>query len=179
MSLLERVAAVLHERRIPFAVVGAAAVAVHGVPRASPAIEVLVVDTFALSARTWESQSLQTAGIGVVIHRGDTRDPYVGVAHLADRAEGSVDVLVGRAAWQSRVLDRAVPRALAGTVVPVATASDIILLKLYAGGPQDTYDVEQLLAVGDRDARIAEVQTALAVLPVESQRLWARIVRPR
>jgi hypothetical protein len=177
VSLLERVAAVLHERRIPFAVIGAAAVSVHGVPRAAPAIEVLVADTIALSAMTWEP--LQTAGIGVVIHRGDTRDPYVGVAHLADRADGSVDVLVGRAAWQSRVLDRATPRALAGTVAPVATAADIILLKLYAGGPQDTYDVEQLLAAGDRDARIAEVQTALAVLPVESQRLWARIVRPR
>ena len=177
MRLLERVAAVLHDRRIPFAIVGAAAVTVHGVPRTSQAVEVLVADTIALSAMTWEP--LHTAGIGVVVHRGDTRDPYVGVTHLADRAEGSVDVLVGRAAWQHRVLDRATPRALAGTVAPVAAAADIILLKLYAGGPEDAYDVEQLLTAGDRDARIAEVQMSLGVLPVESQRLWARIVRPR
>jgi hypothetical protein len=36
--------------------------------------------------------------------------------------------------------------------VPVATAGDLIALKLYAGGPQDAWDVEHLLQTGDRAA---------------------------
>ena len=63
--------------------------------------------------------------------------------------------------------------------MPVAAVADFILLKLYAGGLQDAWDIEQLLETGDRAALEAEVQTALSSLPPESCALWARIVRPR
>ena len=63
--------------------------------------------------------------------------------------------------------------------MPVASATDLILLKLYVAGPQDAWDVEQLLAAGDRESLIAYVQMGVAELPEDSRRLWARIARPR
>src|SRR6059036_2303956 len=63
--------------------------------------------------------------------------------------------------------------------VPVATAADLVLLKLYAGGPQDAWDVEQLLAGPGRAALVAEVDAALGTPPEDSRRLWARIVGSR
>jgi hypothetical protein len=60
--------------------------------------------------------------------------------------------------------------------VPVVTATDLILLKLYAGGPQDAWDVEQLLSSGERSMLVAAVEAALPMLPEDSRRVWARIV---
>jgi hypothetical protein len=61
----------------------------------------------------------------------------------------------------------------------VATASDLIALKLYAGGPQDAWDIEQLLQAGHRSRLVAAVETLLPSLPEDARRLWARIVGPR
>ncbi len=77
------------------------------------------------------------------------------------------------------MLGRASPSEIEGISVPVATAADVVLLKLYAGGPQDAWDVEQLLGGSDRAALVADVDAALPALPEESRRLWARIVGPR
>jgi hypothetical protein len=70
-------------------------------------------------------------------------------------------------------------RTIEGVAVPVVTATDLILLKLYAGGPQDAWDIEQLLSSGDRSMLVAAVEAALPILPEDSRRVWARIVGPR
>ena len=59
--------------------------------------------------------------------------------------------------------------------MPVLRPSDLALLKLYAGGPQDAWDIEQLLAGADRGALIAEVESRLADLPPRATALWRRI----
>lgn len=65
-----------------------------------------------------------------------------------------------------------------GVRVPVATVSDLILLKLYAGGPQDAWDIEQLLEIAaDRADLEARAEAQLDALPAESRRLWSRIRR--
>jgi len=56
--------------------------------------------------------------------------------------------------------------------------ADLIRLKLYAGGSQDSWDIEQLLAASaDRGALIREVESGLDSLPAEVRRLWNRILR--
>ena len=149
LSLLPRVAARLRERRIPFAVIGAAAMAVHGVSRSAS------------------------------IRRGDAADPLAGAVRLTGPGQAMLDIIVGRSAWQARVLERASASKIEGISVPVATAADLILLKLYAGGPQDAWDVERLLVGPGRAALVAEVAAMLGTLPEDSRRLWARIVGPR
>jgi hypothetical protein len=60
--------------------------------------------------------------------------------------------------------------------LPVISPADLILLKLYAGGSQDGWDIEQLLAGDSRLALVEEVEARLDRLPAECRRLWARIV---
>ena len=64
LSVYSRVVALLRERRIPFAVVGAAALAVHGVSRATRDIDVLVTDPACLVESTWAT--LRRDGIAEV-----------------------------------------------------------------------------------------------------------------
>jgi hypothetical protein len=86
-----------------------------------------------------------------------------------------VDIIVGRHPWQQDIVERA-ERLLGGEVlVPVVRAGDLILLKLFAGGLQDAWDVEQLLAAGDREALLAEVEERLTELPPECEALWRKI----
>jgi len=126
---------------------------------------------------TWEA--LRREGIVVSIRRGDAEDPLAGAVRLTGPGQVILDIIVGRSAWQAQVLERASPSEIEGVSVPVATVADLVLLKLYAGGPQDAWDVEQLLAGPGRTALVAEVDAALGALPEDSRRIWARIVGPR
>lgn len=48
-----------------------------------------------------------------------------------------------------------------------AVPADLILLKLYAGGSQDAWDIEQLLTGPERAAVTAEIEATLGALPAE------------
>jgi hypothetical protein len=123
--------------------------------------------------------SLERQGVRVDIRLGDDDDPLAGVARFTLEETMVVDLIVGRGAWQAAIVGRARPHTVAGVLVPVATAADLIALKLYAGGPQDAWDIEQLLQTGDRAALGAAVEALLPSLPNEARSLWARIGRPR
>ena len=82
--------------------------------------------------------------------------------------------MVGKFAWQRKIVERAA--SIGETEIPIVRAADLILLKLYAGGPQDAWDVEQLLTGPSREELIREVESRLVDLPRESSELWSRIV---
>ena len=166
----------LSERQIPFAVIGAAALAVHGVSRGTRDLDLFSLTSECLNSITWES--FEANGVIVRVSRGDDDDPLAGVVRFTASGEGPVDLVVGKSPWQAAIPGRA-RRARVGDVeLPVARATDIVLLKLYGGGPQDAWDIEQLLDAGDRVALVAEVDAAVAALPAESRELWRRITRP-
>jgi hypothetical protein len=169
--------AVLRDQGIPFAVVGAAAMAVHGVARSTFDLDLLTSDPRPLGRPTWAA--LERQGVKVDIRVGDLDDPLTGVATFTTAGTTVVDLIIGRGAWQAAIVDRARPHSVEGVVVPVATAGDLIALKLYAGGPQDAWDVEHLLQTGDRAALGAAVEALLPSLPQDARSLWARIGRPR
>jgi Nucleotidyl transferase of unknown function (DUF2204) len=171
------VAALLEAERIAFAVVGATAMAVHGVSRSTRDVDLLALDARCLASTTWAK--LQARGVAVTLRVGGADDPLAGVVRLTADGESPVDVVVGKVAWQSSVLERATRRAIGDVTVPVAAPADLVLLKLYAGGPQDAWDIAQLLDAGDRAVLVAQVQGALPALPEDSRRLWSRVVDPR
>ena len=173
MSLLARAASHLSRHGSGFAVIGAAALAVHGIARSTQDLDLLVVDRRCLDADYWAP--LRAAGAEVVVHRGDDADPLAGVARLRMAGEPDLDVVVGKPRWHAGVIERAAAVRVEGADVPVARAADLVLLKLYAGGPQDAWDVTQLLAAPDRSSLMAEVEARLPELPPEAGRLWARI----
>ena len=151
--------------------------AVHGVSRSTRDLDILVTDAACLEAGVWAG--LEREGFTVLIRRGDADDPLAGVVGVVANRESPVEIIVGRARWQREILDRARPATIDDVAVPVATAADLIVLKLYAAGPQDAWDIEQLLAAGDRRALATAAEAALPLLPEDSRRLWARLLRPR
>ncbi|HEX9687511.1 MAG TPA: hypothetical protein VGB47_00380 [Thermoanaerobaculia bacterium] len=173
MRLLAQVLAALEAASVSHALIGAGAMAVHGVSRATLDLDLLTTDTSVFDPRRWEE--LRRGGVDVEVRRGDIEDPLAGVVRLRAAGERSVDIIVGRHPWQQDIVERA-ERLLGGEVlVPVVRAGDLILLKLFAGGLQDAWDVEQLLAAGDREALLAEVEERLTELPPECEALWRKI----
>jgi hypothetical protein len=167
------VAELLGERRIRFAMIGAAAMAVHGVSRSTRDLDILIVTPEALDAMTWAP--LTSQGIVVDVRRGSPDDPLAGVVRITEAGTHAVDVVVGKGAWQARIVLRATEAIIDGERVPVARLADLTLLKLYAGGAQDAWDIQQLLEAGDRSALIVEIDGALPELPPEARRLWEQM----
>jgi hypothetical protein len=175
VTLLAETCAVLAAHGVPHAIVGAAALAAHGVTRASADVDLLVVDPRCLDPGIWAP--LTARGHTVDVRCGDAADPLAGVVRVASRTDVPVDVVVGRAAWQDAIVRRAVPAAVADVTVPIVRAPDLVLLKLYAGGSQDAWDVDQLLdAVPGLEA---DVEASLAALPPECTALWRRVTSAR
>lgn len=168
-TLLGFVSEALKGGGVRFALVGASALAVHGVSRSTQDIDLLVDDRRVLSSDFWISLS---PPVTVDIRSGDADDPLAGVVRCRAADQRDVDIIVGRGTWEGDVIARAQPTAYGGAELPVVQVADLVLLKLYAGGSQDRWDIEQLLAQPDRDAVVSEVENRLSRLPARSRRTW-------
>lgn len=167
MTLFDEVAAVLSEHGVAHAVIGAFALAAHGVSRSTADQDLLVIDRQVLEPHFWNAIA---SNVKIDARRGDSDDPLAGVVRLTRAGDRDVDVVVGRHQWEAEILTRAA--ALETTGVPLAEPADLILMKLYAGGSQDRWDIEQLLAVKGDAATIAAVDDRIAVLPARSREMW-------
>ncbi len=174
MTLIARVVAALQAADISYALIGAGALTVHGVARATIDCDLFVLDASCLQRDLWAD--LESGGISVDVRKGDMTDPLAGVVRFELPGERDVDVVVGKLKWQRRVLERAALRTTQDGKLPVVQADDLILLKLFAGGPQDAWDIQQLLDGENRDELIAEVEKLLPELSPEAAKLWRRIL---
>ncbi|MGH9203348.1 MAG: hypothetical protein ACRD2A_19140 [Vicinamibacterales bacterium] len=174
MTLDDRVAAILADGGVPHALIGAAALAAAGVARSTLDVDFLTTDARVLEPSFWNA--LRSAGAHVDIRRGDADDPLAGVMRASMPDERPVDLIVGRYEWQRRAIDRA--RALP-TGLRVVQPRDVVLLKLYAGGTQDVWDIQQLLDAVDHVALISQVDEDVRDLPPQAFSLWAGIRGPQ
>lgn len=174
MTLLARVAAVLESLQVPYSLIGAAALAIYGIPRSTSDHDLFVTDAACLDRRIWDG--LASEGVHVEVHRGDFQDPLAGVVRFRVPGEIPVDVVVGKFIWQKTMLERTRQAVFDGMELPVIGPADLILLKLYAGGLQDAWDIQQLLEGSNREALIAEVEGRLPDLSKEAHVLWRRIL---
>lgn len=176
MTLLDQVAEQLQAAAVPFALIGAGALAVHGVSRSTVDQDLLVTDRRVLHLACWAGLPHD---ILVDPRSGDAEDPLAGVVRFSSAGERDVDLIVGRIGWMDAVVDRAIVVPLPGRDLPVASLADLIVLKLYAGGSQDRWDIEQLLATTADAALREDVESRLNLLPSESGALWQRLVLQR
>jgi predicted nucleotidyltransferase len=168
-ALVDRVADHLDRAGVPFALIGAAALAVHGVSRSTLDIDLLVTDRRVLESAFWISFATNAA---VDPRVGDASDPLAGVVRVTSEGERDVDLVVGRGAWEAEIVARAEPVRRSGRDLPAARVDDLILLKLYAGGSQDRWDIEQLLALDRGGSTAATVDERIAPLPERGRRMW-------
>jgi hypothetical protein len=171
MKAALRVIAHLHARGLPCALIGGIALGAHGIARATLDTDLLVADPAVLRASFWQG----FAALGAPeIRRGDADDPLAGVVRFADDA-ASVDVLVGKGAWMRAIVARAIMVRLRGRRVPAVDRADLVLLKLFAGGPQDLLDVRLLLAQ-DPAALRERVEQRLTSVPRSIRTAWRRLL---
>ena len=173
LKLLAAVCAALDAAAIPYALIGAGALTVHGVGRSTLDLDLLTTDPSVLAAGFWRRR--MTGGASADVRRGDSDDPLAGVVRFGAADEAPVDLVVGRSEWQSRILRRAQRLSLGRIALPVAGAADLILLKLFAGGSQDAWDIVQVLAAGDASSLATDVESRLPELPPEAAAFWWRI----
>lgn len=173
-SLLARVVQVLQERQIPFALIGAAAMAAHGVSRSTFDTDLFSVGAPALDDGMW--RGLAADGVDVDVRHGDEDDPLLGVVRCV-HGEQAIDLVVGRSAWQREVIARAAPTHVFSLDLPIVLVEDLILLKLYAGGIQDRWDIQQLLMSASAPVAVTDIDARVTSLPERCQELW-RQLRP-
>ncbi len=170
MTTLDRVWRLLTAQNIPCALIGAAALAARGVARSTYDIDLLAADVRVLDREMWADA--ETNGGRVDIRRGDLDDPLGGVVRIEHPPERPVDVVLGKHAWQREMLSRAEPMAVGP---PIVLPADLILLKLYAGGPQDVWDIRELLKQPGMAAAAIQVDEGIAAGTATMRELWATI----
>lgn len=133
----------LRREEVAFAVIGGLAVGVRGEPRFTADVDVVVGldldDALQLLDRLSDSpfQPLFPDVAEVV------RTSFIlPLRHLATGVR--VDVAIGLSGFERQLLARADEVTIAGFTAPVATAEDLILMKLLASRPRDTDDAEKL-----------------------------------
>lgn len=167
----DRVLGILNDLGVQYAVIGAVAVAARGAVRSTLDFDLFTTDTRVLQPSIWTA----LRGVTIDVRKGDHDDPLAGVVRIGSKPE-QIDIVVGRWKWEQRVIERAQLAEVQGSTLRVPLTSDLILLKLAAGGPIDQQDIIRLLAIGPRDPLIAEVNEKISDLPADGQELWTRLI---
>ncbi len=147
-ELLIEVVGVLNARGIDYVVIGAMAVSLHGVVRASVDADAIVSATSGQMKAL--SKELAASGLTTEFRMGEEFDAIPAMLIVSDRHENRVDLLMGLRQLDSEVYSRAkeiiVPEL--GAPLRFASREDLIAMKLFAGSPKDLMDVERMIAVG-------------------------------
>lgn len=185
-DVVSRVVRRLEERSVPVRLIGASALAAHGVPRSTHDVDLLAADPAVLAPELWEG--VAPPGFHVEIRRGDATDPLLGIVRIEEEVDDDhdwetppmgLDVVLVRGLWAARMTDSQGPTTRFGDVeVRAVDAVDLVLLKLYAGGPRDGWDITALLEArrAELPALLARIDAEIVRLPRRCGRMWKRIV---
>jgi hypothetical protein len=127
----------LTRRKIPFVLIGAVALAIHGVARFTADVDLLTTDQSVLERGFWASYQ----GPVPESRTGGGEDPLLGVVRFATMPQH--DLIVAQSPGARLALDEAV--SLEGLPCLVASPLALLALKAEAGAPQDAYDSRALL----------------------------------
>lgn len=172
-SLAADVARVLDDLCVPFTLVGAAALAVHGVTRGSHDVDFMTTDSRVL-AHDWSHRL--TSAVNVEVLRGDHDDPLAGTVRFARAGATPVDLVVGRWSWQREIIERSELYDLGSFRTRVPRVEDLVLLKIDAGSYLDQRDAALLLELHGAIVNEA-VESRIPSLPEPLRRAWRSFVR--
>ena len=158
-----------------YALIGAHAMAARGYPRFTLDVDLLTDDPRVLDASHWKP--LVRDGAQVDARRGDPDDPLGGVAHLLLPDGTDVDIVVGKWKWEADLIERAEEISIGGAPIRVPSSGDLILLKLAAGGTLDLRDAAALLAIGDRDRIVSEVDAHIDDVRPDVRAAWRDLLK--
>jgi hypothetical protein len=175
-----RIAAILDELGVPSALIGAAALAAHGYPRATVDIDLAVAtDPFTTLAVARERLAAEP-GVEARLVTPDADDPLGGVLTISGEDFDPVQVvnflnpLSNRENPGSEAVRTAAAGAVAGTPLRLVSLPYLVALKLYAGGYKSRLDVLELLSRNPTAPR-EEIARICAAFGLEND--WLEICR--
>ena len=142
---------------------GAQAAILHGAARLSADVDV----TVALGDRSVTDLIVALAAVGFEPRVSDPagfaeKTRVLPMVH--ERSRMPADVILGGPGLEERFLTRAEMRAIDDVVVPVASAPDIVVMKILAGRPQDVNDALAVLRAQHEQVDMARARGELAEL---------------
>ena|SRR5579864_441596 len=136
--LLLDVVAILQGEDLDYAVIGAFALSVHGMVRASTDADALLHVDF---ARLSQLQGrFRAEGFGTMLRPKDDEDPVLGMLILTDTHGNQVDLLGGLKGMDPHVFSRTLEIPFGGQTLQIVGREDFIAMKCFAGGLQDLLD---------------------------------------
>jgi hypothetical protein len=145
----------LNEKEVPYALVGATALAVRGLPRMTRDVDVVVLLEDAFAAL----DALGDAGFHSItpVARNEEPEPmYV----LKDAKGSEVDVLVAAGEPESTIVAEAPAATAFGVRAPVATLEHLVLMYLYSNQPRHLGDLARI--VTETNVDLASVERYLS-----------------
>jgi predicted nucleotidyltransferase len=132
------VAEILVRENIDYAVIGAFALSVHGVVRASSDVDALLHVSY--SRLTAISTVFEASEFNVALRRGDDDDPILNMLVLGDAHGNRVELLGGLRGLDPNIFSRAIEVPFRGVNLRIVGREDFIAMKCFAGTPRDLVD---------------------------------------
>ncbi len=153
----------LNGSEVPYAVIGATALGVRGLPRFTADLDVVVVREDAFEAL----RALDAAGFPSDIEDAEDGEPEA--MYTMRRGRGQLDLLVASAEPESTVVAEAKRTRVFGVEAPVATLEHLVLMYLYSNQVRHAGDLARIVVETDVD--LAEVERYLAEVHPEMLRV--------
>jgi hypothetical protein len=179
LEMAARVATILDELGVPCALIGAAALAAHGYPRATIDIDLAVATDPFTTLEAARRRIAGEPGVEANLTTPDSDDPLGGVLTVTGEDFDPVQVvnflnpLSRRRNPGSEAVRTATAGAVAGSPLRLVTLPYLIALKLYAGGYKSRLDVLELLT-RNPDAQRGEIALVCADFGLEND--WQEIL---
>jgi hypothetical protein len=138
--LLLDVVELLRRENIDYLIIGAFALSVHGVVRASRDADALL--HISLSGIKKLQHMLELAGFQVALRQGDADDPIPMMLLLSDSHGNQVDLLGGLRGLDPKAFSRGIDVPFLGDTLRFVGREDFIAMKCFADGPQDLLDAK-------------------------------------
>lgn len=140
---ITRVTELLSRKNIPYCLIGGYAVAVHGEPRSTDDLDLMVIASreeikallALLKEQGWEAE----------LNIADFRDPVGDVLRI--RRPFFCDIIRAKNALDRKCVQEAAVVPFMGENVRIVTAENLILLLLRAGDPRSIYDIWGIVSV--------------------------------
>lgn len=160
LELLTRLAEAFERLGCRWYVFGAQAALFHGAQRSTNDVDVTVLD--ALDRPRAVADAIVSAGCELLID-----DPeFVARTRVIPAAVSDglgLDVVLGSDPFEEQIAARATELRIGNARIPIASAEDVVVLKLLAGRPRDLGDVEQVV-LANESLDVAYVRELLALL---------------
>ncbi len=143
-QLLERIAAGLDARKLPYMVIGGQAVLLYGEPRLTKDIDI----TLGVGPDQWREllEMSQAFGLHPLVETPEEFVRQTMVLPCLDPSSGiRVDFMFSLASYEQQALERARIVTVGRTGVRYASPEDLVIHKVIAGRPRDLEDVRSIL----------------------------------